>query len=799
MSEAFGKPGIEPRWTHGDKDGVGTAYSSGTQIWFTLWNGILTEVYYPTVDRPQIRDLQFLITDGATFFHEEKRHLKHKTERLSVESPAYGIVNSDPEGRYEISKQIICDPSHPVILQKTSISGDESFLKNLKLYVLCAPHIDVGGWGNNGNVIWVDGKKVLIAEKNGTYLAIAANIPYKKTSCGYVGSSDGWTDISQHYEMTYEFDSAPDGNIALTGEIDLNSSRDFVLGIAMGNSMHNAVTRLFQSIYENFDDNRRKYIKEWEREFDNILPLEEYSMDGGRLYRSSYGVLMTHEDKTYEGAMIASLSIPWGEVAGDNDRGGYHLVWTRDLCNGSTAAIAAGITDIALRSLIYLSVSQAENGGFAQNFWIDGTPYWHGIQLDEAAFPIILAWRLKQENALHGFDPYTMVMDASRFILTNGPVTGQERWEEASGYSPSTLASNIAALICAASIARDRGNDDSAQYLEEYADFLECHIEDWTVTNNGTLVEGIRRHYVRIRPEEVGSSVPGEGADFGMLKISNLPEFDKSLFHADRIVDGGFLELVRYGIRRADDPVIRDSVKVIDQILKVDTPNGPAWHRYNHDGYGQRDDGSAFKDWGTGRAWPLLTGERGHYELALGKSPDPYLDAMEKFSSDTLLIPEQVWDKEDFPEKHLNLGEATGSARPLVWAHSEYIKLLRSSMDNKVFDMIGPVEDRYITDRRKCLKVEIWKQNRMVKEVTNGYKLRIQALEKFKLHWSVDNWSEVSDLESEETELDIHYADFDTANFPGKTLIFTFYWVASGGWEGTDYSVKISDGPKTSH
>ena len=242
-------------------------------------------------------------------------------------------------------------------------------------------------------------------------------------------------------------------------------------------------------------------------------PLEKSSFDKGNLFKSSVSLLLAHEDKSYPGALIASLAIPWGEAKGDQDQGGYHLVWTRDMVNSVTALLAAGDTATPLRALIFLAVSQHEDGGFAQNFWVTGEAYWTGIQLDEVAFPIMLAWRLFGEKALGDFNPDTLVRKGAAYLIRNGPVTQQERWEEASGYSPSTLASNIAALICASLLFRERGDEASAVFTEEYADFLESHIEDWTVTNEGSLHPGIKRYYIRILPEQVGDANPAENPE----------------------------------------------------------------------------------------------------------------------------------------------------------------------------------------------------------------------------------------------------------------------------------------------
>ena len=790
-NEAFGGPGIPPRWTHAGKDGVGTAYASSSRLWFTVWNGVVTEVYYPTVDRPQLRDLQFLVTDGESFFHEEKRHLRSATERFSHHGLGYRITNADPEGRYSLVKEVLSDPHLPCLLVNATLSGEASFLKRLRLYALCAPHLGMGGSGNNGCVSEIAGRRILTAEKDGVWLALAATVPFSRLSCGFVGQSDGWTDLAVGYRMDWEFDRAPDGNIALTGELDLGDRREFTMGLAFGDGLHNAVTTLLESLAVPFGEQRERFTEQWNRSCRRILPLEKAASDGGDLYHGSYSLLLAHEDKTYPGAFIASLSIPWGESKGDDDRGGYHLVWTRDMVSTATALLAAGNTETPLRALIYLAVSQHEDGGFSQNFWIDGASYWRGIQLDEVAFPILLAWRLLREGNLGNFDPYPMVMGAARYLILHGPATQQERWEEAGGYSPSTIASNIAALVCAASFARERGDGATAAFLEEYADFLECHVEAWMVTTEGTLVPGIPRHYIRILPVDVGNPCPDEDPNRGFVGLANQSPGAPWKFPAKEVVDGGFLELVRYGIRRPDDPVIVDSLRVLDAVLKVDTPNGPCWRRYNNDGYGQREDGGPFIGYGKGRAWPLLTGERGQYELAAGRPPGPYLRALEGFASPTGLLPEQVWDEPDRPDLFMFLGRPTGSARPLMWAHAEYIKLLRSAADSKVFDLVPEVADRYLSGSRQRKPMEIWKHNRQVPEVREGVVLRIQAGARFRLRWTRDDWGTLEDSHSTPTPLGIDYFDFATRPPQGGRIRFTFFWIDAGTWEGKDFEVAV--------
>ncbi len=789
--EAFGHPGIPPRWTQGAKDGVGTSYSSASRVWFTLWNGAITEIYHPTVDRPQIRDFQLLATDGETFFHEEKRHMRSKTERLSRHVLGYRVTNEDPEGRYTILKEIICDPHLPVVLQRIFLLGDDDFLSRLKLFALCAPHLGGGGWGNNGYVLEAAGRKILAAEKDGNWLAIAAGVPFSRLSAGYVGTSDGWTDLAENYRMDWQFDRALDGNVALTGELALDGCRAFTLAIAFGRGLHDAATALFESLAVPFDTHLERFTEQWSRAGRRILPLEDAHCEECDLYHGSYSLLLGHEDKTYPGAFIASLSIPWGEAKDDRDQGGYHLVWTRDLVNTALGLLAAGNRESPLRALVYLAVSQHADGGFPQNFWIDGEPYWRGVQLDEVAFPILLARHLSREGGTGDFDPWPMVRKAAAYLILHGPATQQERWEEAGGYSPSTLASNIAALVCAACFAREREDEPTARFIEAYADFLDSHVEAWTVTGAGTLLPGISRHYIRILPVDVSDHSPVEDPDAGILVLNNQTPGNPWKFPAREIVDAGFLELVRYGVRRADDPLIIDSLRVVDALLKVETGCGPAWRRYNHDGYGQRDDGGPFVGWGRGRAWPLLTGERGHYALAAGEDPLPYLRAMEAFAIPTGLLPEQVWDEPDRTDLHMRLGRPTGSARPLMWAHAEYIKLLRSRRDGRVFDCIPEVAARYGGDRKACGALEIWKHNRRPRTVKAGVPLRVQAAEPFSLHVSRDGWLTAFDAESVPTALGIDYFDIPTRAGESGDIRFTFRWKNRNSWEGTDYAVAV--------
>jgi glucoamylase len=789
-SSAFGAPGIEPRWTRSAKEGIGTAYHTGCRVWFTLSHGIINEIYYPNVDCPNTRDLQFLITDGETFCHEERRDLEHKIEYPEKSTLYYRLINSDPAGRYRIIKDVITDPHSSVFLMSTRVEiPDERLRKKLRLYALLAPHMRGLGQHNSAWQCELDGRPLFHVERDNRHMVFGALPDFTRRSVGYVGFSDGWQDLMDNFKMDWEFRKAEDGNIALTAEIDLSRGLEFVLGVSFGHSSQSASTKLLQSLAAPFDQQRANYLRQWKR----TLPtpqndLSDQTGDGGHLYRLSRLVLLAHEDKVYPGALVASMSIPWGENKSDADLGGYHLVWPRDMVKSASALLATGQTSTPLRSLIWLACLQDDDGAVPQNSWINGDAYWHGKQLDEVAAPILLAWRLQQANALGLFNPWKLVTRAARYLILHGPVTGQERWEENSGYSPSTIASIIAALVCAADFAR-KGNgkpmEQLASFILDYADWLSAHLEDWTVTNRGEVVSGKPRHYIRINPADPDKPIGHSDPDTAMIEIAN----GGGQYPARNVVSTEFLDLVRLGVRDANDPVVKDSIAVIDKILKFDLPQGPCWRRYNHDGYGQKDDGGPFDGTGTGRCWPLLTGERGHYELAAGNDPTPYIRAMEKFANEGAMLPEQVWDGPPLPEAHMQPGAPTGAAMPLCWAHAEYLTLVRSAKDGRGFDCLPQVEERYARNKTPN-RFEIWTLAHQPPRIQKNKDLRIISDVPATVRWSSDDWKTTNDSKMTETAIGLFYADLPANKLkPGSKIHFTFCW--KDKWEGRDFTVQI--------
>lgn len=787
---AFGAPGIPPRWTSSAKEGLGTSYHTSCRVWFTLSHGIINEIYYPHVDQPNTRDCQLLITDGETFFHEEKRDLSHEISYPEKDCPFYQIINAAPDGRYRLVKHILTDPHRSVLLMRVRLEvKDEALEGKLRLYVLLAPHIAGRGEGNSGWCCDLGGAELLHAERAGTHLLLGCSSGFTKRSVGFAGASDGWQDLSDNFQMDWQFRAAEHGNIALTGEIRLPDSGEFTIAVGVGGSCQSTAAKLLQSLATPFEIHREGYVRQWQRAvIDAKYDFSHNTADQGSMYRLSRCVLLSHEDKIFQGALVASMSIPWGESKGDDDLGGYHLVWTRDLVQSASALLATGQHSTPLRALIWLSTIQGRDGSFPQNSWINGNAYWPGMQMDEVAAPILLAWRLKHKgNGLGLFDPWNMIRHAAGHLIQNGPVTMQERWEENAGYSPSTLATVIAGLVAAAEFAGERNLPETSDFILAYADWLSDHLEEWTVTTRGDLVPGRSRHYVRITPADPLAPDPHPDPDTLVLLVANGGGYHP----ARNVVGGDFLHLVRLGIRPADDPVILESLEVIDRVIKRDLPQGPGWRRYNHDGYGQKSDGGPFDGSGVGRSWPILTGERGHYELAAGRDPLPYIKAMEEFANDGGMISEQLWDDAPVGE-HLRPGCPTGAAMPLCWSHAEYVSLVRSRNDGVCFDLLPPVRDRYAIGRTHGTH-EIWSFRHPLRHMHDGKTLRIVLNAGARVVWSLDGWQSTQETETTRNEaLGLWYVDLPTTDLHiGAAADFTFYWLASNHWEGHNSRVEV--------
>jgi len=793
---APGGPGISARWTSSAKVGVGTALSDKSRVWFTLSHGIFNEIYYPRIDQACVRDMGLIVTDGAKFFSEEKRDAGHTVEWLDGGVPAFRLINSCRADRYRIEKQVVTDPQRDTVLQQVRFIAQQGALSDYYLHVLLAPHLGNHGSGNTAWVGEFEGTQLLLAQRNDYALALACSAPWTKRSVGYVGSSDGWQDLKAHKQMTWEYTRAENGNVALTAEIDLSMSQgNFVLALGFGKDPDEAARNAIASLRDGFDKAKHDYVAGWQEWMKTHLSQENGEAARGDLARKSLAVLRTHESKTAPGAIIASLAIPWGFSKGDSDQGGYHLVWARDLVEAAGGLLAAGAHEEVRRVLSFLQRTQQTDGHWSQNMWLDGSPYWNGIQLDETALPILLVDLARREKALAGGDVATfwpMVKEAAGYLARNGPVSPEDRWEEDPGYTPFTVAAEIAALLVAAELAGLNDEASIATHLREIADVWSTSIERWMYMSATDWCRrfNVEGYYVRIAPNQTGV----DGSSFQQnVHVKNVTASEDTRA-ASHLISPDALALVRFGLRAADDPRIRDTAEVIDALLKVETPSGSVWHRYNGDGYGEHQDGSPFDGTGIGRGWPLLTGERAHYELAAGRVENAkrLLASLESFTNEGGLIPEQVWDSPDIVDRDLYFGLPSGSAMPLVWAHAEYLKLQRSLHDELLFDQPSQTVQRYLKEKTVSPRL-VWRFNHKLRTLPPGKILRIELMAPASIHWSADDWKTCYDLRTHDAGLGIHMADLPTKALPeGKQVRFTFYWEDAGHWEGVDFMVRIA-------
>ncbi|MGH7728749.1 MAG: glycoside hydrolase family 15 protein [Vulcanimicrobiaceae bacterium] len=790
--EPPGGPGIAPTWTSSAKDTVGTSLRSG-RVWFTLGFGILNEVYYPHVDVPQIRDLGFIVADDAGFWVEVKRLARYTVESPEAGIPAYTIEHSHE--RFRLRLRICPDGNRDALLVAAALEPTAAN-DGLRLYALLAPHLGDSG---SENRVWLarDGTQgAVCASRENHALALAAVDPLGadaigRASCGYVGTSDGWQDFQRNGRMSWSYPSAGPGNVAAMLELPSQAN----LALAFASDPVAAATLARASLASPFDEAWARQVSDWRDWLERAHGRSAWIAALPEPIRAEIAisamVLKVHEDKVFRGATVASLSIPWGQSRGDS--GGYHLVWARDLVESAFGLLAFGSVADARAILAYLIATQTSDGHWYQNQWLGGRPYWGGIQLDETGFPILLAAALASYKRAHDGPAdgrvRAMVARAAAYIAKHGPLTEQDRWEEDPGLNPFTLAVCIAALVCAA----DFLDEPARSYALELADLWNGAIERWTYVRDGELAErfAVEGYYVRTTPPQ---ALERRAAVRDNVPIKNRPPAFGSA-PAGQVVGLEFLQLVRMGLRRADDPRIVATVKVVDGLLEARTPSGSAWHRYPGDGYGEHADGSPFDGCGIGRAWPLLAGERGHYACALGADVAPFREAIVKMTSDDGMIPEQVWESAPIPERMLFPGRPSGSANPLVWAHAEFVKLCASESLGHAFDRPAAVWKRY-AGRVPDSPYEDWRFDRMRPALRAGKLLRIEVEAPARVHYSLDDWQTVYDLDASDRGLGLYVADLPTSELaPGGCARFTFYWTESANWEGTNFEVVVAEIP----
>ena len=706
---APGAPGKDAQWASAGKQAIGTSASLESKVWFTLQGGAMTEVYYPDVTTANVHLLQFVVVNPKTKKVETERDdATHKIGNIGrnlwregekQSSLMFVQKNTAKSGEWEIRKMYWTDPKRNTVIIQIYF---ESKNKNLEVYVYYDSSL-----GNTGmhDTAWNEGE-ALLAKDGDKASALIALGGLTEISNGFYQTSDGLEQLRKNWKITTPYARAENGNVVQIARVIFPQNATLALGFGKTpeealKSAQGTFSNKLKGVTESFEE----YIKGWS---DYVKTLPKIEPKYQAQFNTAAMVLKAQEDKTVRGANVASLTIPWGGGVNANEDvgGGYHLVWSRDLYQVVTAYMALGDVAAANRALDFLfNIQQKPDGSFPQNSWLDGKRGWGSLQLDEVAYPLIMAYQLKR------FDKRTYenhVKRAADFLVKTGPKTPQERWEEKSGYSPSTIAAEIAGLVCAAEIAKKNNDEASATVYLATADDWARNVERWTATTKGKYGDG--NYYLRLT--ENGTPDAGE---------KTILNNNAGTFLETEIVDAGFLELVRLGIKSPDDPLIVKSLKIIDEKIKVNTPNGEAFYRYNHDGYGEMDDGRRWnwdgKYTGKGRLWALLSGERGQYELALcglekfsvdGVSCTDIirlkrLDSMAKFANEGLMIPEQVWDKPETPKNidkqfipELKFGEGTGSATPLAWSMAQFIRLAVNLQEGRNLDTPDVVYNRYV-------------------------------------------------------------------------------------------------------
>jgi glucoamylase len=734
-------------WGPGRKMAFGTAPTTRSKLWYTLADGALSEVFFPFLDRVALHELRFFASAGGAPPVDDSRDGQHSISWLSPGVPAFTVDTTHHE--YRLTKEFFSDPEENALVIAANFSPE---LPDVRLYLQASAHWEPGTEGNFGNVIDTHPPALLMRQQD-VWICIVG--PFSRGTVGYFQSSDLQIDLNDgDGYLTSPYDSAGPGNVAVGAEIGIRAGA-FQIAIGFAHSRADAEEIARQTLQKGAGNVRQAFERAWRPHLDMPAALAKVSGDEGMLARASMSVLRSLEDKSYAGAFVAAPAAPWGESNHDGNQV-YNLVWPRDLCRIATALLDTGDTAAALRAFRHLEAHQRPDGGWYQNWKLDGTPHWMSTELDQVALPILLAWRLGVAGSLD-HDPFpVMVRPAAQFLIREGPMTQLDRWEDLGGLSPSTLAVCIAALIVAAEFAGDAGEHVAASHLRAVADYWNDRVEAWCTTPAG--------HYVRL------SSDPDQHPSEGAI----APEF---------------LELVRYGLRRPKDERIMRSLQAVDGLLKVSLPAGPSWRRYAGDEYGEHDDGSPWDGSGRGRAWPVLTGERARHFFSMGLSAAEMVRTLEGFAGQSLMLPEQLWDSADIPSRGLQLGRPNGSASPLGWAHAEYLELLTTVALAGFPDIVLPARRRY-TEVPPSEPAFIWSHRHQITRIIAGRRLCVQLPRPGAVHYSFDEWKTFTEIEATDTTLGVWVAEIPCNKLStGTDFSWTAHYVS--GWEGKNFTLTV--------
>lgn len=693
-------PGKKHTWAEADKAGFGTARTRGSRAWFTLQGGRVSEVFHPDLSTPSIRGLELVVSDGATFT-DRAADMRTTVTRPDERSLRFTQVGTDPDGRYRLTQQYVADPRRSSVLVGVRLESLDGAAYSL--YALLDPALANTGMDDRARtrgdaLVATDAKRPVAS-------ALVARPAFGRTSNGYLGTTDGWRDLRDDHSLDkVRSRLRTPGNVVQTGRIGgvtgLAGAQEATLSLGFGRTATAAVATARATRAAGWTPTAQRYDAGWHRYLDELKDVPASAAGVRRQYLASALVVAAAEDKAHPGAIVASPSAPWvwGDDVKDLSRpsGAYHLVWSRDAYQFGTALWAAGDRAGARRVVDWLfGVQQRPDGSFPQNSDVAGRPVWSELQLDEVALPIALA----SLTGRTGPRTWRGVRRAAEFLVgfrdeetgLAAPYSPQERWENQSGYSPNSIAAQVTGLVAAARIARLNDAPALARRWPRVADRWQARVKAWTVTTNGPLARA--PYFLRLtkdgRPDRGTRYAIGDGG----------PE----AVDQRRVVDPSFLDLVRYGVLPADDPAVVSSLRVVDQRLKVRTPNGPFWHRFSFDGYGETRTGGQWTitDPGTGttlgRGWPLLTGERGEYAVTAGRDGASYLATVAAAAGSGDLISEQVWDgRRPTGRACCPAGEGTRAATPLVWSHAGLVRLAWTIEEGRPVDQQRSVARRYL-------------------------------------------------------------------------------------------------------
>ncbi len=742
--QAPGGPGTTSYLDTARKDCFGTARNTTSKVWFTVADGVLSDVFSPTIEDTNVSTVQYIVTDGRTFADLQQRDMTYSVSSPDPSGMVCQVTSTDRAHRFRLVSDYVTDPARDSVVVHTTLvpmSGGARSVRNLKVYVRYDATIDNtggGGAANGGpNDATVDPATTALVSSDtvaptGPFSAqvvgaLVANHPFLAESSGFVGSADdGLNQLDAHHRLVHDYRSATDGNVVQTAQVDVTPGRPFTLALGFAPNAAEAIAAARGSAAQRFARTLGQYVAGW-RSYDARLRRPPQHLAGltsaqdaamQRTYWVSANVIKAAEDKTNIGAFVASPTDPWGQsVPAATTHAGwtYREVFARDSYETFTGLLADGDTASARDMTLFLfDRVQQPDGSFPRDSELDGTvaPDTFGLsEIDEVAYPLLMAW----EAGLAGNKSFyeNHIRPAADYIVDHGPSTGAERWEEHPGFSPATIASEIAGLVAAGKLATAVGDTARADLYLATADDYQRNVKRWTVTTTGP--DGPRYF---IRESVDGDPNTAQTYDLGNGSLSDVDQRS--------IIDAGFLELTRMGELSARDPDVQASLHVVDSVLESQTASGPGWHRYGikadgaTDGYGDcyvpdpttcspTGEGWFTHAVGSGHLWPLLTGERAEQDLQSGDraAASGLAVDFQRMTWGLGYVPEQVWEDPDTPASPFGAdpttasigfsnGKAAGSAAPLIWGQAQYLRLVLDLQAGTLLDQPQIVRARYL-------------------------------------------------------------------------------------------------------